>query len=396
MVYCMFCGQEMDEDDVFCPMCGKNNIEFDEKDNELTTEEESQKHNKLQLESNPQIDNDIQIDDCYDIELLNESQSHQNTEIDSMSVDVPVATSMSEMTNSINKIDNDANSEVEKKVNIKRFVLPIIIIVILTIAIVGVISSGVFDSDKAQEIADDSETTEIAENINLFVEGDILFALDDDVKLYEDADNNSSIIMSLDKFEQVVPVETSGSMVKVYYEELEGWVDTATVGVIYSPERYNSNDLEADYIIDSNYEEGIAVHTEPGKNSKILFRLKRGTTFTVLATTDNNYGFINQSETGMNGWVNLDYASDIEYFDGYEIGQYYYLHTNVFVREGPDKSYNKVWDDAVEVGKSIQVYDIYEDIESDMVWVKIDAYEDWWMCAKSYNNDTGMTVYNIY
>ncbi len=66
---------------------------------------------------------------------------------------------------------------------------------------------------------------------------------------------------------------------------------------------------EADwYVITSTYKQGIAVHPSPDKDSDVLIRIPYGTRFAIY-DYNKNYGYTEY--TGVEGWINLDYAQMI-------------------------------------------------------------------------------------
>ncbi|MDO4615029.1 MAG: YARHG domain-containing protein [Lachnospiraceae bacterium] len=63
------------------------------------------------------------------------------------------------------------------------------------------------------------------------------------------------------------------------------------------------------YQITSDYKEGIALHTQPNKDSVTLTRIPQGDTFLVTSVYQN-YGYTYYG--GFDGWINLDYAAVID------------------------------------------------------------------------------------
>ncbi len=77
----------------------------------------------------------------------------------------------------------------------------------------------------------------------------------------------------------------------VYDEEVDCWDDYEEAGDWY-------------YIV-SRYKPGIAVRSEPTKDSELLSRIPYGTWFYVEALCDNwGYTTVN----GVTGWIDTDYA----------------------------------------------------------------------------------------
>ena len=145
-----------------------------------------------------------------------------------------------------------------------------------------------------------------------------------------------------------------------------------------------------DYIIESPYDKGIAVHPAPDKDSDVIERLPKGAVLEVLYVTDDNYGYASyDSKEGDThwGWVNLDYAEsfvdygDTTYSDDlagcYVVGDIYEVKVDgLFYREEPGKSYNALG--KLDKGEFVQILAV-EPVDGD-IWVMTE--NGFWSCAR--------------
>ena len=346
MRFCIYCGEKLEDEDMFCPGCG--------------AKLEPEKHN-----------------DTFEVEDHNDAQ--------------------------LETYDEYPEYDSEKTKKSKKIILSAFLIVIV-FGTAGFLTAMLTDTQSGSHSADNSETvsteqtaessdTEKTEGTKVEIEECLYYvknASEEYGKMYREADDTSEVETTLKMNDQILSSKRKNGYVfgEFQHEGKTGWIKVEALGRIAKPEEYdNAAKEEETYVNNSSYAKGVALHPVPDDNKVNLARISEGEEFVVQSIVDG-YGFVRyetDNKGDIYGWYNMKYAelgTSSEY-QPYKIGhQYKVAVKNLFSRYSPDK-YDESNIISKDIGKGtlITVSDCKR-VDGD-IWVETDEGD--WVCAREGN-----------
>lgn len=208
----------------------------------------------------------------------------------------------------MNEDSETASNSKAKKVVIALIIALIVGALVFCISKIHGNDNSYREDNIVADMMDDNEVADLVEPIILVVIKES--------KLHKSNSKESEEINHISSNHELTVVFEDAGFYRVADLEGEeiGWIEKDCVEEIVSYREYNYDGFKYNGEVETAYEKGIAIHTEPNIDAYTITRLKDGTKIDILAVIDEGedpYGFIWCPRERMYGWINMDYVAEV-------------------------------------------------------------------------------------